>query len=443
MLARMGFQDGLRSLAIYQTLADGARRDLAKDLAHALGDDYRPATALRGAARLAAVVHVPSDTELVAIPGGTYVMGFRPEEDALMRTLEYVEGDDALEVYDALAASDPPRVATVAPFLCARAPLLRDAAWQLLGEEEGWVVGDEDSPLAAIRFEKDAAEALVAKLPFRLMTDAEWEYVAREGGGLAFINGATPEATEAACEALYNAAYAPERVDAGTNGLGIWGLPWGDWLATAKAPRTPAYARGGAAMAYPWQSDEIALQLCAWSNDGCGNDENGVRFALDLPGAAGKRAAKAAPKPKAGPTPTAGPAGVAMMAIVSKAIFEKEAPGAAVGGVYRTDRYRSGNKALAALAGGGSLYLVTVRPPDERLWLVAVLAGLDATDDAWVAAAANATPIADISALRPRLRFTTGKGMSQDDGALGMSLQTPRQLTPDDVALLAAVIARR
>ncbi|MCE9574764.1 MAG: hypothetical protein K8W52_16565 [Deltaproteobacteria bacterium] len=279
----MGFAAGLRSLAIYQTLAHNARCALARDLANALGDDYRPAPVLRGTAHLAAVVHTPSGTELVAIPGGTYVMGFRPEEHALMRSLTYGEAEYMRGILDAIAASAPPRIATVAPFLCARAPLLRDAAWQLLGAEAGWVVGDEDSARAPIRFEKDTATALVAMLPFRLMTDAEWEYVAREGGALAFINGATPAQATAACDAVYAAAYDPERVDAGTNGFGVWGLPWGDWLATADAPRTPAFVRGGAAMSYPWQSDELPMQLCALGNDGCANDENGVRFALDLP----------------------------------------------------------------------------------------------------------------------------------------------------------------
>ena len=37
------------------------------------------------------------------------------------------------------------------------------------------------------------------------------------------------------------------------------------------------------------------------------------------------------------------------------------------------DRYVSANKGLEPLADGGRLYLVTVRPPNEALWLVAVL----------------------------------------------------------------------
>jgi len=63
-----------------------------------------------------------------------------------------------------------------------------------------------------------------------------------------------------------------------------------------------------------------------------------------------------------------------IMAIVSKAIFEKAAGKAPkVGTALRMDRYVSANKALEPLAQGGKLYLVTVRPPDEALWLVAIL----------------------------------------------------------------------
>jgi len=64
-----------------------------------------------------------------------------------------------------------------------------------------------------------------------------------------------------------------------------------------------------------------------------------------------------------------------VFAVVSKAIFEKQAKGLAAGDVWPTNRYASRNAALEPLANGGSLYLVTVRPNDVLwlLWLVAVL----------------------------------------------------------------------
>ncbi len=124
-----------------------------------------------------------------------------------------------------------------------------------------------------------------------------------------------------------------------------------------------------------------------------------------------------------------------VMAIVSKAIFEKDAAGASIGSIWPTDQYVSQNKGLAALEDGGDLYLVTVRPGDE-LWLVGVLVDPISADGAW-RANPNVRPIRSIDALKPKLKFASGTGITAKPGALGMSLQTPRVLTDADVLLLA------
>lgn len=124
-----------------------------------------------------------------------------------------------------------------------------------------------------------------------------------------------------------------------------------------------------------------------------------------------------------------------LLAIISKAVFEVDSKGAAVGQVLPLDKYVSTNKALEPLRAGGRLFLVTVRPPDERLWLVAVLESPKHDGKAWVAKR-NARPIADVSHLRGSIRFTSNSGISATKGAMGMSLQTPRELTAQDVALL-------
>lgn len=124
-----------------------------------------------------------------------------------------------------------------------------------------------------------------------------------------------------------------------------------------------------------------------------------------------------------------------MLAIISKAVFEKEAAGRKPGDVLPMDRYRSNSKHLGALASGGRLFLVTVRPPDEALWLVAVLEGLKSDAEGW-RSRPNTVPITDITALIPKIRFESGKGIQAAKGALGMSLQTPRALAAADAALL-------
>lgn len=129
------------------------------------------------------------------------------------------------------------------------------------------------------------------------------------------------------------------------------------------------------------------------------------------------------------------------LAIVSKAVFEKQATGTGLGGVLALDHYDSHHKSLAGLADGDALFLVTVRPPDEQLWLVAVLESPKLGKTGWVAAA-NRVPITDASALRNKLTFTSGTGIQAKPGALGMSLQTPRVLTDADVALLRGLTAK-
>lgn len=112
----------------------------------------------------------------------------------------------------------------------------------------------------------------------------------------------------------------------------------------------------------------------------------------------------------------------------------------APGEVVSTDRYSSTVKALDALAEGGSLFLVTVRPPDEKLWLVAILESPKKRNDGWYSKA-NATPIADITAAISKLQFANGAGLKAKKGALGMSLQTPRTLTDADAQLLRSFVA--
>ncbi len=124
-----------------------------------------------------------------------------------------------------------------------------------------------------------------------------------------------------------------------------------------------------------------------------------------------------------------------MMAIVSKAVFEKAAgKSPAVRTRLKMDRYVSANKALEPLADHGRLFLVTVRPGDV-LWLVGVLEQPKFDGEQWLAKPSNVA-ITDISSLKKKLKFESGSGINAAPGQLGMSLQAPRKLTREDVALL-------
>ncbi len=124
-----------------------------------------------------------------------------------------------------------------------------------------------------------------------------------------------------------------------------------------------------------------------------------------------------------------------VLAIVSKAVFDKEAAGRKPSKVWAVDTYHSNSKHLAPLAGGGRLFMVTVRPPSDSLWLVAVLENPQSIGGGW-RAGRNRVPITDITSLIPRMRFANGKGITAGPGTLGMSLQTPRVLDAPTAALL-------
>lgn len=134
-----------------------------------------------------------------------------------------------------------------------------------------------------------------------------------------------------------------------------------------------------------------------------------------------------------------------VLALLSKSFFESEIEidgrTPEPGDVAPIERYLSKNKRLATLAGGGNLYLVTVRNPGEKLMLVAVLERPRFTGERWEAAA-NRVAMTDISDLVGQLELDTGAGINARPGRLGMSLQTPRILSDADVARLDQVATR-
>jgi hypothetical protein len=129
-----------------------------------------------------------------------------------------------------------------------------------------------------------------------------------------------------------------------------------------------------------------------------------------------------------------------VLAIVSKALFEKMVPkDVKLGAVVDTNQYMSNNKTFDGLKDGGAIFLVTVRPPDEKLWLVGILENPKKKGETWTSEA-NEAPLTDITGAIKKLEFASGTGLKAKKGALGMSLQTPRALTDDDVKLLRGMV---
>jgi hypothetical protein len=128
-----------------------------------------------------------------------------------------------------------------------------------------------------------------------------------------------------------------------------------------------------------------------------------------------------------------------ILAVVSKKVFEADArrdgKKLGLGDVWPTARYASAHAALRPLCEGGDILLMTVRPPDEALWLVAVLESPKFDGEGW-AAKENAVPMTDATSLRAKIQFANGSGVTAEKGKLGMSLQTPRTLSAETEALL-------
>jgi hypothetical protein len=128
-----------------------------------------------------------------------------------------------------------------------------------------------------------------------------------------------------------------------------------------------------------------------------------------------------------------------VFAVVSKKVFESDAriggKVVGIGDVWPTEKYASTHASLKPLKDGGHLFLVTVRPPNEALWLIAVLKDVTSVKDGWKAKP-NTTAVVDITGFKSKIKFATGSGITAAKGKLGMSLQTPRTLTDADVTLL-------
>lgn len=131
-----------------------------------------------------------------------------------------------------------------------------------------------------------------------------------------------------------------------------------------------------------------------------------------------------------------------VLALISKAVYEqlqrerREYGGYALGDVVPVDRYTSKHAAFDQLASGDSIVLVTVRP--KGLLLLAILDRTKRAGEALIGAT-NRTPLVFIDKQLRRLRLADGKGITAPLEKLGMSLQTPRILAAEDVALLRGV----
>lgn len=272
----MSLPQELHDIAVFDASPRADRLKLASAIA--LGPAFTAAPDLVGERGLLGFVHTPTNLTFVAIPGGELVMGLR--EDDIEDASEYIDFTSGVKGFiDQLAArTSPLRTVRVAPFLCAT-ELLSEKTLTILSN------GALTNPSFESYEAQKAGDFVAGLKDFRLVSEAELEWLAREGGRTHFVNDCG--------RVLEEGNEFPE-----VNGFGVRRLHYGEFAADAwhpdyrgapatsiawEASKTPGVRRGGLPFGVDQTDDEMLFGLAAYRAPAAESDEPmHIRLALRL-----------------------------------------------------------------------------------------------------------------------------------------------------------------
>jgi len=259
---------------------------VAGAIARSLGDGFA-AVETAGDYALPRIHCRTCGVEFIAIPGGSFTEGLSPAERSdLTKRMKRLSPEARIRAKDIAKSATPPHEVVIDPVLIARTPLMA------LHAAANRLDGDDANAHRVLRTDSDSAASIAAKLGFRLVSEAEWEWVARAGGTRAWLSDAEdPEgwATRVVSAPLESMAHP----------LGVLGLGWGEWVDDGWHPNykgapsdgrawqpknRPEVARGGGLASIPWQgAGELVLCHAAVRDRAGDGPVHAIRLAYDLP----------------------------------------------------------------------------------------------------------------------------------------------------------------
>ncbi len=205
----------------------------------------------------------------VAIAGDTFEMGLNTaDKQALTRMTKGWSEEAKMQARELATIARPVHKVFVPPLLCAETPVRASEA----KDAQGVTISGEVS-----LFEPMAAVEYAAHVGARLLTEAEWEYVAREGGTRPWLSMGD-DARKNNPEQFVRDALAAGLDGEPRHVFGIRGMGWGTWVEDGWHPtyegapddgrawdpgEIPEVVRGGAYLSWPWQMDGEALLMHA------------------------------------------------------------------------------------------------------------------------------------------------------------------------------------